>query len=59
MYIPPAAAPAPTADDAAVKEAAAKEAELLRKRRGRASTILTSSEGVPDDLAGKKTLLGE
>jgi len=58
-YIPTSYAAAPTTDSAEVKAAAAAEAELVRKERGRAATILTSSEGVADDLGGKKTLLGE
>jgi len=35
------------------------EREMLRKRKGRMSTILTGGEGVGGDgMGGKKTLLG-
>lgn len=48
----------PKEDDAAVQEAIAKERELALKRKGRKSTILTSSAGLADDTSAKKTTLG-
>jgi hypothetical protein len=47
-----------TAEDPAVKEAAAAEAARLRKRKGYASTILTGSEGVTGTPTTKKETLG-
>lgn len=55
-YAPP---PPPTVDDAEIKAAKAKEAEILRKQRGRAATLLTSGLGVTEQApTQKKTLLG-
>lgn len=51
---------APTEDDAAIREAASKQRELEKKRKGRASTILTGGSG--DDSTApttRKILLGE
>jgi hypothetical protein len=39
----------PTASDADVQKAAQDELEMLRKQRGRASTILTSGQGIMGD----------
>lgn len=46
---------APTKSDAEVQAAIEKERELARRRKGRASTILTS---VSDETLGKSTILG-
>ncbi len=59
-YSPP---PAPTEDNAEARaraeEAAAREKEMLRKRRGRSSTILTGGQGVTDQaVLATPTLLG-
>lgn len=40
-----------------VQEAARKERELSRRRRGRSRTVLTGPSGLPEE-SGKKTLLG-
>jgi hypothetical protein len=52
-YVAPAPAPvqAPTDDTAAVKEAAARESDRLRKMRGRSSMIMTSGSGLSSDTA--------
>jgi len=47
-----------TDDSEEVKEAAAREADALRKRRGRASTILTGPGGVMTSPNVYKTILG-
>ena len=49
----------PKQGDPAVQEAIRKEKELAIKRKGRQSTILTSSQGLGDSGTGKKTLLGQ
>lgn len=51
---------APTAAELAAQKAAAdKEAQMLRNRRGRSSTILTGPLGLMEEPpVGKKTLLG-
>jgi hypothetical protein len=52
---------APTFEDPSIALAAAKEREVVRKRKGRSSTILTSGLGVIDsgvELLGRPTLLG-
>ena len=60
----PAVDPMPTAPDYESedrrKSAAEKAAQLRRNRKGRSSTILTSSQGLADDqsVLEKKTLLG-
>ncbi len=58
----PVAAPvvaAPTQNTEAVKEAAKREADMLRKRRrGFTSTILTGPSGVTGATPGTKTTLG-
>lgn len=46
------------ATDEEVEEAAKRRAELLRRRRGRASTIVTGPTGVTDQPVTKKTTLG-
>lgn len=48
----------PSIDDPEVDEAKRKERELNRRRKGRASTILTSPFGIPED-SPKKTMLGQ
>ena len=56
---PPAVAAAPeipTESSAEVQAARRREAERIRKLKGRKSTILTSGQGVQDQ---KKSLLGE
>jgi len=59
---PPAVTPAPappTVNDAEVKAAKAKEAEILRKQKGRSATILTGGLGVQEQAeTQRKTLLG-
>jgi hypothetical protein len=58
-YYPTPAAPPLANDDARLKEAAKLQAEALRKRKGRLSTILTGPEGVLEQApVEKKTLLG-
>ena len=53
------APPTPTENDAEIKAAKDKEAEILRKQRGRAATLLTSGLGVTEQApTQKKTLLG-
>ena len=58
----PAPAPtltAPVTDNTeAVKEAARREAELLRRRRGFQSTILTGPGGAQGAVPGTKAILG-
>jgi len=57
--IPPVQEP-PELTDPAVEEARRKERELLRRRRGRGSTILTGGLGVTEAApVARKTLLGE
>ena len=58
---PPPPPAAPSFDDEERKaEAKAKQDALARKRKGRASTILTSRTGVEEEVKStKKTLLGE
>ncbi len=54
-----AAMPVPTVDDAEVQAAKTKEAEILRKQRGRAATLLTGGLGVTEQApTQQKTLLG-
>jgi hypothetical protein len=57
VSIPPAVA-APTVDDSAVKEAAQAETDKIKKRRGMASTIATSAEGLTSTPTTLKTTLG-
>lgn len=47
-----------TAEDQEVIAAAERQAAALRRRRGRASTILTGPTGVTDQPTTKKTTLG-
>lgn len=56
---PPPPPPAPSIDQAASRVAAEKAAQdaALRKR-GRAASVLTGSEGVADTPIAKKTLVG-
>lgn len=56
----PTPLPPPKADDPAVAAKAAQEAEFAKKRKGRASTMLTSGFGDPAAPAGAgtKTNLG-
>jgi len=58
---PPPPAEPPAFDDAERKaQIAAEQAEIRRKRKGRASTILTGSQGLTEEeTLQKKTLLGE
>ncbi len=46
----PAPAPLPTRDDPAIKAAADAQRQAALRRKGRRASILTSGEGVPDDL---------
>ena len=58
----PAPIPTPTApsvDSTAAKEAAAREAERLRKRKGAASTIATGPQGVQTEATTYKKTLGD
>ncbi len=57
---PPPPPAAPSFDDEERKaEVKTKQDELLRKRKGRASTILTSRTGLTEEAnSEKKTLLG-
>jgi len=57
---PPPAEPPAYNDKARAEEIAAQQAEIRRKRKGRASTILTGSQGLTEaETLQKKTLLGE
>jgi len=49
----------PAADDTAAKEAAAREAERIRKRKGMASTIKTSEQGITTAPTVLKEKLGD
>ena len=52
--------PPPSADDVAAREAAAREAEGLRKRRrGMAGTIMTGPQGLTTEPTVLKQKLGE
>ena len=51
--------PAPVVGDTTTKEAAAREAERIRKKRGIASTIKTSEQGIPTPPNVLKEKLGE
>jgi ribosomal protein S8 len=54
----PAITPAPQKSDEQVQEAARREAEMLRRKKGYASTIVTGPEGVTTPATTQKTLLG-
>lgn len=54
----PTVYPSITDDTAAVKEAARREAERLRKRKGLASTIMTGPQGVTEGANVLKSTLG-
>lgn len=54
----PTILPAASETDLAVKEAARREAERLRKRRGFQSTIVTGTGGVAGPAPGTGTILG-
>lgn len=54
---PPLVAPV-TEDTEAVKEAARREADRLKRRRGFQSTILTGPAGVSGSVPGTKAVLG-
>jgi hypothetical protein len=54
----PTILPPPQKEDESVKEAARKEAEMLRRKKGYASTIVTGPEGVTTPPTTQKTLLG-
>ena len=57
---PPPPPPPPERDDSAVQDAARAERRRQAGAKGRASTILTSGQGVTEDTpVVKKTLLGE
>ncbi len=57
---PPTAAPTGTPPPVASEEQDAVGDAVPRKRKGRASTILTSSQGLVDDAhIGRKLLLGQ
>jgi len=51
-------APPVTDDTEAVKEAALRESERLRKRKGFASTIVTGPTGVSGNAPGTRNTLG-
>lgn len=53
---PAAPPPPPTVEDAGVK--AEQDADALKKRRGRAATILTGQDGASAPNVGTKSLLG-
>jgi hypothetical protein len=53
------APPPPVKDDSEIVAAKAKEADILRKQRGRAATLLTGGLGVTEQApVQRKTLLG-
>lgn len=54
----PAEPPGPSAEEIAAKEAAAAEAERLRKKRGLKSTLITGPSGVTTPPTTFKTTLG-
>lgn len=57
---PPAPPPPPTRADEDVQDAALQERRLRAKARGRASTILTSGQGVVDEVQpASSRLLGD
>jgi hypothetical protein len=53
--IPPMPAPPAIEDAAAARQ---KSSDLLRKRKGRMATVLTSPEGINKSNTGAPTLLG-
>jgi hypothetical protein len=58
--LPSAPAPLPTTLDPSVKKRREDERRLAALASGRASTVLTSAQGLsPLDPAGRKTLLGQ
>ena len=57
-YTPQPVVEPPKSSDSEVAAAAAKERELARLRKGRASTILTSFTGL-GEMGKGKTLLGQ
>ncbi len=56
--IAPPPAPVAASEDTAAKEAAAREAENIRKRKGYASTIKTSEQGLTAPPTVLKETLG-
>lgn len=58
--LPAAPAPLPTTLDPGVKKRREDERRLAALASGRASTVLTSAQGLaPLDATGRKTLLGQ
>jgi len=58
--LPPPPPPPPTRADPAIEEARRKQRLVARQRQGRASTILTSGQGVLGEApVRRKTLLGQ
>jgi hypothetical protein len=53
---PPPAPPPPTVNDAA--RVSRDQADALRRKRGRASSVKTGAEGVGDTPVATKTLVG-
>lgn len=54
----PRMAPPPTEENPEVKEAAQREAEIIRRKKGYRSTIVTGPEGVTEQATTRKTILG-
>lgn len=54
----PKTPPMPKETDPSVREAAEREAALLRRKRGQASTILTGGEGIITSPTTQQTVLG-
>lgn len=53
------APPPPSENDKAIQDALEKERLEAQKRKGRASTILTSGQGLTETATTQKTLLGQ
>jgi hypothetical protein len=55
---PPPAAPPPSVASENVARSAQEQADALRRKRGRSSTVVTGPEGVGMTPVGTKTLVG-